>query len=64
MASTLFIFRRAPELVSTALCSPGGHENAASIFISDEGFPTLGGEGVNYENFLRLIMDADKVIVL
>lgn len=64
MASTLFIFRQAPDLVSTALYSPSDRENSASVLLSEEGFPILGGEDMNYENFLRLIIDADKIIVL
>lgn len=64
MASTLFILRQAPELISTALYSLGDRENSASVLLSEEGLPTLGGEGMNYENFLRLVIDADRIIVL
>ncbi len=64
MASTLFIFRQAPGLGSTILCSPGDYENSTSIFISEEGLCTPGGENVNYQNLLRLVMDAGKVIIL
>ena len=71
MPRLLYILRAPGQMMSSALYSPNddaaitlGDSSAGDISHSENAAPSLGREGVQYEQLLDAVIMAEKVIVL